>query len=81
MEIYVNNLAAGTQEEQLKDLFAAFGEVAAIRINANSFTKLHKGNAFVSMRNRNEGTQAIEALNGTSFNGRKIVVNEARARI
>jgi RNA recognition motif-containing protein len=80
MDLYVNNLAAGTIEDQLQKLFEPFGEVSEIRINKKSFTKMNKGNAFLRMRNNEEARKAILSLNGTSFNGKKITVNEALPR-
>ena len=81
MDLYINNLAAGTIEQQLQDLFEPFGEVSDIRINKNSFTKMNKGNAMLRMRNSEEAKEAIAALNGKSFNGKKITVNIALPRI
>jgi RNA recognition motif-containing protein len=80
MDLYINNLAAGTLEEQLLELFAQYGEVSEIRINKKSFTKMNKGNAFLRMRNNTEARNAISELNGKSFNGKKITVNEALSR-
>jgi len=80
MDLYINNLAANTDDQQLQELFEPFGEVSDIRINHKSFTKMNKGNAFLRMRNNSEAREAIAALSGKSFLGRKITVNEARPR-
>ena len=80
MDLYINNLAANTDDQQLQELFEPFGEVSDIRINRKSFTKMNKGNAFLRMRNNSEAREAITALSGKSFLGRKITVNEARPR-
>jgi RNA recognition motif-containing protein len=77
MDLYINNIAPGVLEDQLKELFEPFGEVVDIRINKKSFTKMNKGNAFLRMRNNNEAREAIAALNGKMVNGKKITVNEA----
>ena len=81
MDLYINNLAATTDDKQLQELFEPFGEVSDIRINRKSFTKMNKGNAFIRMRNNVEAREAISALSGKSFNGRKITVNEALPRL
>lgn len=81
MEIFVNGLAVGTTETQLRELFSAFGEVSQVRLTANSFTNFRKGNGFVSMPNTAEGREAITQLQGKNLNGAKIVVNEARPRL
>ena len=81
MDLYINNLAAGTEEIQLKELFEPFGEISGIKMNRASFTKMNKGNAVLSMRNSGEAREAILALNGKSFNGKKITVNIALPRL
>jgi len=81
MDLYINNLAASTMEDQLQALFEPFGEVSNIKMNRKSFTKMNKGNAVLSMKNRDEAVEAMTALNRTSFNGKKITVNEALPRL
>ena len=81
MDLYINNLAAGTEEIQLRSLFEPYGEISGIKMNRSSFTKMNKGNAVLSMRNSAEAREAILALNGKSFNGKKITVNIALPRL
>ena len=81
MDLYINNLAPSTIEEQLQLLFEPFGEVSGIKMNRKSFTKMNKANAVLSMKNRGEAVEAMNALNHTSFNGKKITVNEALPRL
>lgn len=80
MDLYINNLAPGTEEKDLQDLFSGFGEIVQISFNKTSFTKFNKGSAFVKMKSYEEGRNAIEALNGKSLKGKKITVSEARGR-
>lgn len=80
MNIYVGNLSYQSSEDQLRELFGAHGEVNSVSIIKDRETGRSKGFAFVEMANDNEGHQAIEALNGMSFVGRNISVNEARPR-
>jgi RNA recognition motif-containing protein len=80
MDLYVNNIAPGTEEKDLQELFSGFGEVVKVNINKTSFTKFNKGSAFVKMNSREEGLNAIEGLNGKSLKGKKITVSEARGR-
>lgn len=80
MDLYVNNIAPGTEEKDLQELFSGFGEVVKISINKTSFTKFNKGSAFVKMSSREEGRNAMENLNGKSLKGKKITVSEARGR-
>ena len=80
MNIYVGNLPYGINRDQLRDVFAAYGEVAAARIVTDRETGRSKGFGFVDMPNDDEARNAIEALNGNDIGGRKAVVNEARPR-
>ena len=80
MNIYVGNLPYGTSQDELRSVFAAFGEVTAARIVTDRETGRSKGFGFVEMSNDDEARSAIEALNGNEIGGRKAVVNEARPR-
>ena len=81
MDLYINNLAAGTDEIQLRELFEPYGEVSGVKINKGSFTKMNKGNAVLSMKVNGEAREAMAALNGKSFRGKKITVNIALPRL
>lgn len=80
MNIYVGNLAFTLTDEQLRDAFAAFGEVTSAKIISDRETGRSKGFGFVEMPNDSEATAAIEKLNGESLDGRPVRVNEARPR-
>lgn len=80
MNIYVGNLPYSIDRDELKETFAAFGDVATARIVTDRETNRSKGFGFVEMPNDVEARQAIEALNGQDLGGRKAVVNEARPR-
>lgn len=78
MNIYIANINFRAREEQLKELFQQFGEVSSVKIVTDRETGRSRGFGFVEMPNDNEGKAAIAQLNGTSFQDRSIVVNEAR---
>jgi RNA recognition motif-containing protein len=80
MNIYVGNLSFTLTEEQLRDAFAAFGDVKSANIISDRETGRSKGFGFVEMPNASEATAAIEKLNGESLDGRPVRVNEARPR-
>jgi RNA recognition motif-containing protein len=80
MNIYVGNLAYTMSEDGLKDAFEAFGAVDSARIIMDRETNRSKGFGFVEMSDDSEAKAAIEALNQTELDGRKLVVNEARPR-
>jgi len=80
MRIYVGNLSYDVTEEELKQEFLAYGEVASVSMMTDKFSGRPKGFAFVEMDSKTEGEAAIEGLNGKTLKERTIVVNEARPR-
>ena len=77
-KIYVGGLPYSTTEQQLTDLFAAYGSVTSSRIISDKFTGQSRGFGFVEMSSDAEVQAAITALNGTELGGRTLTVNEAR---
>jgi len=80
MKIYVGNLSYEVTEEDLRQEFVAFGEVASVAIITDKFSGRPKGFGFVEMATKSEGEAAITGLNGKTLRERTIVVNEARPR-
>lgn len=77
-KIYVGGLPYATTDAQLQDLFSAHGQVESARVITDKFTGRSRGFGFVEMVNSDEAQKAIQALNGTDFEGRNLTVNEAR---
>lgn len=77
-KLYVGNLPYNVTEERLQQHFAQHGSVISARIITDKFTGRSKGFGFVEMSSEQEAEKAIAALNGTDFEGRNIVVSEAR---
>lgn len=80
MNIYVSNLSFNVREEDLRNYFAACGEVNSVVIVTDRDTGLSKGFAFVEMANENEAQKAILQLDQSSVDGRQIKVAEARPK-
>lgn len=80
MNIYVGNLPYKAQEDEIRDMFASFGEVASVRIITDHETGRSKGFGFVEMEDDEHAKAAIEELNGVDMLGRPLTVNEARPR-
>ena len=80
MNIYVGNLSYGMSEQELRDAFAAYGEVSSVKILTDRDTGRSRGFGFVEMPNQSEGEAAITQLNGKEVSGRALRVNEARPR-
>ncbi len=77
-KLYVGNLTYAVTEERLQQHFAQHGSVVSARIITDKFTGRSKGFGFVEMGSDEEAERAVTALNGTEFEGRNIVVSEAR---
>src|ERR1700741_5105152 len=80
MKIYVGNLSYQVTEDQLREVFAAHGQVDSATIIKDKFSGQSKGFGFVEMKSKEEAEAAISALNGTDLQGRRMNVNEARPR-
>ena len=80
MNIYVGNLSYDSDEEEIKQEFAAFGEVGTVNIIRDKYSGRSRGFGFVEMPTEDEGKAAITAMNGKTLKGRQLVVNEARSR-
>ena len=80
MNIYCGNISYDTSEDDLKDLFGAYGEVSSVRVIKDRDTGRSKGFGFVDMDNDAEAKKAIEALNEKDHMGRALRINGARPR-
>lgn len=80
MNIYISNLGFGVQNEDLKKLFAPYGEVSTVNIIMDKVTNRSRGFGFVDMPDQTSAENAIRELNGVSMEGRSIKVNEAKPR-
>lgn len=80
MKLYVGNLPFKTTENDLQDLFEKHGEVKEVALIMDKATNRSRGFAFVTMGSNEEGKAALAALNGKSFDGRELLINEARPR-
>jgi RNA recognition motif-containing protein len=63
---------------QLQEIFSAHGGVESARVIADKFTGQSRGFGFVEMSSGSEAQAAISSLNGTQYEGRSLVVNEAK---
>ena len=79
-KLYVGNLSYATTDQELQELFAQHGTVQSANVVTDRYTGRSRGFGFVEMGSGEEAQQAIEALNGTDFQGRNLVVNEARPK-
>ena len=80
MKIYVGNLSSEVTEEELRQEFEAFGEVASVDIITDKYSGRPRGFGFVEMASVSEGQAAITGLNGKTLKERTLTVNAARPR-
>jgi RNA recognition motif-containing protein len=80
MNIYVGNLPFGVSDDDLQQLFGAYGDVSTANVIKDRFSGESRGFGFVEMPSREDALAAIEGLNGTDFKGRSITVNEAKPK-
>ncbi len=80
MNIYVGNLSFEASEDEIRGLFAPFGQVTSVSLIKDKFTGQSRGFGFVEMPNMGEAQKAIQGLNGKDFKSRALTVNAARPR-
>jgi cold-inducible RNA-binding protein len=78
--LFVGNLSFQTSEDELRNLFAPFGDITRVHMATDRETGRFRGFAFVEMSNDDGASKAIAALDGKEVGGRNIKVNEARPR-
>ena len=78
-KIYVGNLPFTSREEDVRQLFAEYGEVVSVVLPTDRETGRPRGFGFVEM-SADDANKAIDALNGRDFGGRALNVNQARER-
>ena len=79
-KLYVGNLSFRTTSDELRDAFAAVGNVESASVIEDRDTGRSRGFAFVEMATAEEAAAAIEQFNGKEFGGRNLTVNEAKPR-
>lgn len=77
--IFVGNLPFKATEDDIRDLFAAYGVVHGVKLLSDRETGRARGFGFVEMDDT-EAANAVKALDGKEFQGRPLRINEARPR-
>ena len=77
--IYVGNLPFSATEDEVRGLFAEYGDVQSVKIITDRETGRPRGFAFVEMGDA-EADAAIEGLADHDMGGRSLKINEARPR-
>lgn len=78
--IYVGNLSFQATEDDLREVFAEYGEVSRISLPTDRETGRKRGFAFVEMKDESKEDLAISELDGAEWLGRELKVNKAKPR-
>lgn len=79
-KLYVGNLSFRVTSEDLQEHFATAGAVESANVVYDRETGRSRGFGFVEMADDSSATAAIAQFNGSEYDGRNMVVNEARPR-
>lgn len=79
-KLFVGGLPFSTTDEDLKEGFSQFGNVANAKVITDRETGRSRGFGFVEFESEEEGKAAIDGLDNKDFGGRTIHVSEARER-
>ena len=78
MKLFVGNLPWSVDNSELESLFSDFGNVISANVITDRDSKRSRGFGFVELESG--GPEAIEAMNDSDLEGRKLTVNEAKPR-
>ena len=77
MKMYVGNLIYSMTEKELKNLFSPYGKVLSSHIITDQYTRQSKNMGYVEMALKEEGKNAVKALNDKIINDRPLIVRKA----
>ena len=77
-KLFIGNLPFAITAESLKEIFGQHGSVVSANVIIDRVSGRSKGFGFVEMGTEEEAQAAMNALNGTEMEGRKVAVSEAK---
>ena len=80
MNLYISNLSYNISDEELRLLFADYGEITSAKVIMDRETGRSRGFGFVELSDDELAKKAIEELNQASYDGKVINITEARPR-
>ena len=80
MNLYISNLSYNISDEDLRLLFADYGEITSATVLMDRETGRSRGFGFVELSDDELAKKAIEELNQASYDGKVINITEARPR-
>ena len=78
VKLYVGNLPYSFGDNELRELFAPFGEISEANIIKDKYSGRSKGFGFVTFVEKADAEKAISEVNDKEIQGRALKVNEAR---
>lgn len=79
-KLFVGSLPWAVDDARLGQIFSQAGNVVSAQVVKDRETGRSRGFGFVEMSTEEEAQAAIQNLNGSDVDGRKIVVNIAKPR-
>ncbi len=80
MNIYVGNLTPDTTEDEVRQAFESFGEIASVKIIRDGATGESRGFGFIEMQSEDQAKAAIDQMNGKELKGNALHVEAGRAK-
>ncbi len=77
MKLFVAGLPFDVDDQELQEMFEAYGQVTSAKVITDRETRKSRGFGFVEFPTDAEGEAAIKALNGGSLEGRELTVKLA----
>ncbi|MFZ2664293.1 MAG: RNA-binding protein [Patescibacteria group bacterium] len=79
-KLYVGNLPYSFNDDSLKDMFSAYGNIVSASVIFDKMSGRSKGFGFVELEDDSAAQKAIAELNDKDMEGRNVVVSIARPR-
>ena len=77
-KLYVGGIPYRTTEDELRTAFEEAGSVTSVSIISDRMTGRSRGFGFVEFENDDDAMKALDMFSGKEYNGRNLVVNEAK---
>ncbi|HKL43862.1 MAG TPA: RNA-binding protein [Candidatus Absconditabacterales bacterium] len=78
--LFVGNFSWNLSEDDMRELFAPYGELEDVKLIIDRMTGRSKGFGFVKFVNEEDAAKALEELNDKEVDGREMKVTVARPR-
>lgn len=79
-KIYIGNLPFRTNEQEIEEAFAKFGEIEDVFLLRHRDSGRLKGFGFVTFTEKSAADDAIKEMDGQDFGGRPLKVSIAQAK-